>query len=280
MHPTQIQVTDTVTPACAAGVPAAAATTGTDDSVRDVLLATASYLSTYGWNQYSLYADTHSVHPAACTVGALSMVCYGYPAEVPAFNVTHPGHAAFDAAAFHLDCYVTETFGPHVRGLLGFNDVAGRTVADVLAMLRNASSWVPGPAWASVPRCDCGDRMLLNGERPFLVSDGDPWDASCVARIFTCRVCESSRYVEVTDPDERSTVRMAYLAWVCQQPHDGNPPVAGCTDDCDTCDRLCACNLAPCVLHEEDDGESPPSWHVPGNPVLGAGAGAALGGAE
>ena len=280
MHPTQNQVTDTVTPQRVPGVPATADTTGAADAVRTVLLDAANYLSAHGWNQYSLYADTHTANPVACTVGALSMVCYGYPAEGPTYNTTHPAFDVFDAARFHLDCYVTETFGPETGGVFGFNDRAGRTVAEVLALLRNAASWVPGPAWASVPRCNCGDRMLLNGDRPFAVSSEDPWDGASVTRIFTCRVCASTRYVDVTDPDDRVMVRMAFLAWVCQQPHDGNPPVAGCTDDCDTCDRFCDCDLAPCVLHDEDDGESPPSWHVAGDPVFGAVEGLALGGAE
>jgi hypothetical protein len=152
MHPTQIQVTDTVTPACAAGIPAAAATPGADDSVRDVLLAAAQYLSEHGWNQHSFYADTHTANPAACTVGALSMVCYGYPAESPTLNYTHPAHRTFDAALYRVECYVDATRDDDdddeydTSGVVIFNDASGRTAAEVVAMLRDAAAWVPGTA--------------------------------------------------------------------------------------------------------------------------------------
>ncbi|MEV0570577.1 hypothetical protein [Dactylosporangium sp. NPDC050588] len=249
---------------------------GAPDAVRDVLLAAAKYLTAYGWDQCELYADSHSVNPAACTVGALSMVCYGYPAEVPAFNVTHPGFEDFDAALFRLDCYVTETFGPEAGGVLGFNDTPGRTVADVLAMLRNAAAWTPGPVWSSVPRCDCGDRMLLDGEQPFIVTGDGMSDDGLVARVFTCRTCDEDEYVEVTDPDDRTAVAMAYRVWVLRQPHEGAPHIPGTSDDCDTCEQHCFCTSdLLCVVHGDAVDDTLSTWDVPGLPTYAQLAGGA-----
>ncbi|MFF5227471.1 hypothetical protein [Dactylosporangium sp. NPDC000521] len=262
------------------GTPATADTTGAADAVRDVLLAAAKYLSEHGWNQHELYDSEHAVNPAACTVGALSMVCYGYPAEVPASNVTHPGFEDFDAALFRLDCYIAETFGPEMGGVLGFNDMPGHTAADVLAMLRDAALWVPGPAWANVPRCGCGDRMLLNTEVPYCKT-GDEWFGDLyVGRFFTCRTCGKTELVEATDPDDRTVVVAGFREWVLQRPHEGDPHVAGTCDDCDVCGRYCFCTAdVTCVLHSESD-DTCSDWFAPGQPSFGTAAGAALGGAE
>lgn len=278
MHPTQIQVTDTVTPARDTGAPATAATSGTDESVRDVLLAAAKYLSEHGWNQHEYYADPNTVNPAACTVGALSMVCYGYPAEDPSGNVTHPCWHTFGTAVQQLNTYADDTFGGEVGGVYGFNDTPGRTVGEVLAMLRIAASPVPAP------RCGCNEEpMAVNPDVPFSAyGNGIDYPLS-VCRVYVCRTCRYWDFVEVADPADRIAVQALYQAWARQLPHEGDPHVAGTSEDCDTCVVHCFCSSElTCVLHSHSDDESPWSstWHVPGDPQFGTAAGAALGGAE
>src|SRR5262245_52498658 len=64
----------------------------------------ASYLSRHGWIQGAYYDEADAgLCPAACTVGAIAMVCYGSPVQAPALMFEHPGFASFEAAVSYLD---------------------------------------------------------------------------------------------------------------------------------------------------------------------------------
>src|SRR6266536_5797947 len=79
-------------------------TTEADRPVRRVTPATtlrdaAGYLDRYGWCQGGYYEQTaRGVMPAACTVGAIGMVCYGSQVEAPAMYFDHPGWGDFEQA--------------------------------------------------------------------------------------------------------------------------------------------------------------------------------------
>jgi hypothetical protein len=290
MHPTQIQVTDAVISARVTGLPAAGKASGADDSVRDALLAAGKYLVEHGWNQREYYTDANAVHPAACVVGALSMVCYGYPAEDPANNVNHPAYETFDAAVGRLDWYITDTFGSALAGVYGFNDADSRTVGEVLAVLWDVALPMPAP-WC---RCN-GEPMRLNLYAPFSVVGDGVSEQLSVSRVYICLACGSCQREEVQNPDDQVVVRALHRVWLKQLIHDGDPHVAGTSEDCFACVERCHCDSGfdGCVYHSSidsrddgdgyDDGEPSP-WHVPGDPQFGATDGAAegvaLGGAE
>ncbi|GAA3252285.1 hypothetical protein ACFO1B_44200 [Dactylosporangium siamense] len=284
MHPTQIQVTDTVITARVTGLPAAGKASGADDSVRDALLAAGKYLSEHGWNQREYYADPNAVNPAACLVGALSMVCYGYPAADPSGNVTHPCWPTFATAVQQLNTYADDTFG-EIGGVYGFNDVDGRTVGEVLAVLWEVALPMPAP-W-----CECNDEtMRLSQYKPFSAIGDGLTDQLHVSRMYTCRACGLYESAGVDNPDDQVVVRALHRVWLKQLPHEGDPHVAGTSEDCDACVEHCHCDSGfdECAYHtgnysedgdEYDDGKPSP-WHVPGDPQFGTGQGSALGGAE
>lgn len=238
--------------------------------VGSTLLSAAHYLSEHGWTQHEYYADTHSLNPAVCTAGALSMVCYGYPAEAPADNCTHPSYGAFQSAMVRLHTYIGDLFGDELGGVYGFNDTPGRTVADVLAILRDAALALPAP------RCPwTGEATVVYRDRPFSVL-GDGLTNGTVARVYQCPTCGEWEYVYPTSDEDRLTVRALYRAWVQQLRHYGDPHIAGTAEDCDTCDTHCFCGDGlVCVLHSVDEELSSASWHVPGQPTYAQLAGGA-----
>ena len=113
-----------------------------------VLRDAAAYLDRHGWIQGSYYDQTATVFtPAACLVGAISMVCYGGPVEAPAQHFDDPGWAAFEATVAYLDLYLYLRFG-HVpsepsasvpMNVYDFNDVPGRIGEDVVQVLNEAA---------------------------------------------------------------------------------------------------------------------------------------------
>ncbi|MFC8618830.1 hypothetical protein ACFT9M_20790 [Micromonospora purpureochromogenes] len=121
MHATQNQVTEQVT------TPAR--------TLRDAAL----YLSRHGWTQGAYYDQTATCFtPAACTVGAIGMVCYGGPVDAPAQMFDAPEFADFEAALTYLDRYLCEV-NPYDTDTYSFNDTPGRTRAQVIATLNAAA---------------------------------------------------------------------------------------------------------------------------------------------
>jgi hypothetical protein len=104
-------------------------TTGTARTLRDA----ATYLRRHGWIQGAYYDSTvDGLHPAACTVGAIGMVCYGRPVPAPAQMFDRPGHDEFEAAVSYLDCLLEDERG---HGVYEWNDDRARTVEEVLHVL-------------------------------------------------------------------------------------------------------------------------------------------------
>ena len=104
-----------------------------------VLRSAADYLERHGWIQGSYYDAASGVFaPPACMVGAIGMVCYGGPVDAPAQHFDDPGFLDFEQAVLHLDRYLlvaedgTESYE--------FNDARGRTVEQVMDVLRKAAA--------------------------------------------------------------------------------------------------------------------------------------------
>jgi hypothetical protein len=138
------------------------------------LRAAALYLDRHGWCQGSYYEQTATVFtPAACTVGAIGMACYGGPVDAPALNFDDPGWADFDKAVAYLDLYLLHR---HDSDVYSFNDTKGRTAEQVTAALRSAADeWehtgVCSPARQRCAcRCGCDDDAARychgQGEQP------------------------------------------------------------------------------------------------------------------
>jgi hypothetical protein len=101
------------------------------------LRAAAMYLDRHGWSQGGYYEQTATgITPAACTVGAIGMVCYGGQVDAPAQHFDHPGFDDFDTAVAYLDRYLVELYESDVYT---FNDTKGRCVIDVLLVLNAAA---------------------------------------------------------------------------------------------------------------------------------------------
>ena len=101
------------------------------------LRAAALYLDRHGWCQGSYYEQTATLFtPAACTVGAIGMVCYGSPVDAPAQHFDDPGWGDFEAAVAFLDRYL---IGPYDLDVYSFNDAHGRTAEQVTTALRSAA---------------------------------------------------------------------------------------------------------------------------------------------
>jgi hypothetical protein len=119
------------------------ATTEADRPTRRVtpastLRAAALYLDRHGWCQGAYYDQTATCFtPAACTVGAIGMVCYGGPVDAPAQNFDDPGFDAFEAAVAYLDVWLADRFGLNVYE---YNDARTVTADDVTAALRAAAN--------------------------------------------------------------------------------------------------------------------------------------------
>jgi hypothetical protein len=102
-----------------------------------VLRSAAVYLERHGWIQGAYYDATSTAFtPAACTVGAIGMVCYGGPVDAPAQHFDDPGYLDFEEAVLHLDRYLLVEDGSESYE---FNDAKGRQLADVLRVLRQAA---------------------------------------------------------------------------------------------------------------------------------------------
>jgi hypothetical protein len=103
-----------------------------------VLRLAALYLQRHGWVQGAYYdMSTSCFTPAADVVGAIGMVCYGGPVDAPAQHFDDPGFLDFEEAVLHLDRYLLVMDGSQAYE---FNDATGRTVADVIAVLRKAAA--------------------------------------------------------------------------------------------------------------------------------------------
>jgi hypothetical protein len=76
--------------------------------------------------------------PAACTVGAIGIVCYGGPCDAPALNHCAPEWADFDDTVRYLDGWLRENYGPDVD-VYSFNDVNDRTGGEVIKALTSAA---------------------------------------------------------------------------------------------------------------------------------------------
>jgi hypothetical protein len=74
--------------------------------------------------------------PAACTVGAIGMVCYGGPVDAPAQHFDDPGWDDFETAVAHVDRYLIVE---HALDVYSFNDAKGRTADQVRTALRAAA---------------------------------------------------------------------------------------------------------------------------------------------
>jgi hypothetical protein len=74
--------------------------------------------------------------PAACTVGAIGMVCYGGPVDAPAQHFDTPSWGDFEAAVAYLD---RDLIVRHDLDVYSFNDTKGRTAEQVTAALRQAA---------------------------------------------------------------------------------------------------------------------------------------------
>jgi hypothetical protein len=102
----------------------------------------ATYLSRHGWIQGAYYDPAAEVFtPAACTVGAIGMVCYGGPVEAPAQMFDHSGFDEFEAAVSYLDRLLADEMG---HGVYEWNDDRARTWADVVETLVEAADLCEG----------------------------------------------------------------------------------------------------------------------------------------
>jgi hypothetical protein len=94
----------------------------------------ASYLARHGWIQGAYYDDANpGLTPAACTVGAIAMVCYGSPVQAPALMFDKPGFAQFEAAVSYMDSTLRDECDQ--ESVYTWNDDRCRTLGDVLRVL-------------------------------------------------------------------------------------------------------------------------------------------------
>ena len=138
-----------------------------------VLRNAACYLDRHGWIQGAYYdAAAVSFTPAACTVGALGMVCYGGPVDAPALNDTDPNWADFTCAQDYLDEYLSAVL-PYDVDAYGYNDHPGRTRDQVIAMLTNAAD-----AWDRVHPCHVCGASCSADDGPICTHCPQPAEAS------------------------------------------------------------------------------------------------------
>jgi hypothetical protein len=112
----------------------------------DILRGAATYLDRYGWHQgdyYATIADPSVPFPPACAFGAIAAAAYGGRIADP-YSPNLPGdqRRAFTRAADVFDGYLIDYHGTDDGNLIPgqeWNDVTGRTAADVTAALRAAA---------------------------------------------------------------------------------------------------------------------------------------------
>jgi hypothetical protein len=103
----------------------------------------AAYLRRHGWIQGAYDDDAATVFtPAACTVGAIGMVCYGRPVPAPAQMFDRPGFDEFEAAVSYLDQMLKDTYGQD--DVYTWNDDRLRTTEDVLDVLAEVADTCDG----------------------------------------------------------------------------------------------------------------------------------------
>jgi len=103
----------------------------------------ASYLARHGWIQGAYYdCDAAGLTPAACTVGAIAMVCYGEPQLAPALMFNKPGFAQFEAAVSYLDATLRDECDQ--ESVYTWNDDRARTLKDVLQVLVEVAEFCEG----------------------------------------------------------------------------------------------------------------------------------------
>jgi hypothetical protein len=113
--------------------------TGPARTLRDA----AAYLRHHGWIQGAYYDQAATVvTPAACTVGAIGMVCYGRPVPAPAQMFDRPGFDEFEAAVSYLDQMLKDTYGQD--DVYTWNDDKHRTTEDVLDVLAEVADTCEG----------------------------------------------------------------------------------------------------------------------------------------
>ena len=103
----------------------------------------AAYLRRHGWIQGAYYDPAATgFTPAACTVGAIAMVCYGRPVGAPAQMSDRPGFDEFEAAVSYLDQMLKDTYGQD--DVYTWNDDRARTAEDVLVVLTTVADACDG----------------------------------------------------------------------------------------------------------------------------------------
>jgi hypothetical protein len=119
-------------------------------SLAQPLRDAADYLESHGWIRHHLYSSRHTSTPMASLVGALAIVCFGYPNPEP-YDLPDDRRADADAftafviANMILGDFVgvdemTDSLGnPIVYTLSDWNDEEFQTVACVIATLRAAA---------------------------------------------------------------------------------------------------------------------------------------------
>jgi len=101
------------------------------------LRCAARYLARYGWCQGAYYDQTTRVFtPAACMLGAVSMVCYAWPFAARSLRYDDPNWGVFDTTVSYLDEYLTGWCG---LNSYEFNDTRGRRAAEVITALEAAA---------------------------------------------------------------------------------------------------------------------------------------------
>jgi hypothetical protein len=120
----------------------------------------AAYLARHGWIQGAYYdSDASGSNPAACTVGAIAMVCYGGPQPAPALMFDKPGYLEFEAAVSYLDATLRDECDQ--ESVYTWNDDRARTLKDVLQVLVEVAeccegdSTLDGARGARTPSTSC-----------------------------------------------------------------------------------------------------------------------------
>jgi hypothetical protein len=172
-----------------------------------VLRDAALYLQRHGWIQGAYYdATSGSFACPACMVGAIGMVCYGGPVDAPAQHFDDPGFLDFEAALLHLDRYLLVEDGTEAYE---FNDARGRTVEDVIRVLRDAAA---RPAEELIDALRAIDRQ----------------NADMAA--LSAMLIPGGTFAEDGDADSGPTQ------------HEGCAHIPGTSFGCPACEEQCLCN--------------------------------------
>lgn len=112
------------------------------------LRSAADYLTRHGWIQHGYFNAWDTPTPAACSLGALSIVSYGYPNPEP-FDDTHTSDDQLDAwhrfctAEYALCSFLgldTISGTDRPEGVHDWNDNPDRSADEVIATLRAAAT--------------------------------------------------------------------------------------------------------------------------------------------